>query len=72
MLLPNPARDYFKIISSDNVLPIWITMTDAGGIVVLNKKPDQSLINTSGFTQGLFIFELRYKDEVIRKKLVVH
>jgi len=72
MLLPNPARDYFKIISSDNVLPNWITMTDAGGIVVLNQKPDQSLINISGLKQGLFIVELRYKEEIIRRKLVVH
>ncbi len=71
-LIPNPAMYYVQVISKPDVIPERIVFYNLQGINVLDIRPGGNIIDISFIETGIYIIELFFKDELVRKKLVIY
>jgi endonuclease/exonuclease/phosphatase family metal-dependent hydrolase len=68
-LFPNPARDVLMISSNETFDQLWIY--DQLGKLIAIKGPIQKTINVSDLSSGLYIFEFKINNDLIRKRVIV-
>ncbi len=69
---PNPANDRISIKASSNISSLKII--DINGRTLISQIPEvkQSQIISSGLPNGVYFIELIIKNEMVRKKIIIH
>lgn len=72
-IYPNPATQHVSIASPDQAMTNLRLCNAQGGVVFENTSPNPEfeIINTSQFPAGCYFLEVRAKDLVLRRKLVI-
>ncbi len=71
-LIPNPAKNYVQIVSNPDMIPERVVFFNQQGIKVLDIKSERTKIDISLLETGIYVVELFFREEVIRKKLVIN
>lgn len=74
-LYPNPATDIVTIDAEklNNDIPVLYIRNNLGELInVLKLDQDQSRIDVSGFSSGLYLFNIQTRDGSATRKVIVH
>lgn len=71
IFVPNPAMNYVQIVSNSIMIPDRVVFFNQQGIKVLDIKPERTKIDISLLETGIYVVEIFFSEEVIRKKLVI-
>jgi len=69
---PNPNNGLFRVKS--NVMPDVILVYNSQGKTLYQVKPDalNFIIDLQRIESGMYVIELRFKDDAVREKILVH
>lgn len=70
-LHPNPVRDGFVYVESEFNGPKYIRIYDLFGKVVLQQRLDSRKLFLTALVPGVYMVQLRQKEQVATKKLVI-
>ncbi|UCH13723.1 MAG: T9SS type A sorting domain-containing protein, partial [Bacteroidales bacterium] len=73
VLFPNPAGNFFYVSCESNDNSVELVILDMAGRIVLNKKINNNeIINIGTLNAGIYIINIKSKNRVYTKKLVVN
>lgn len=70
VLFPNPASEY--VCFSKNYINYELSILDANGKLIKHEKIAQNCINIKALNQGLYIFEIKGQENIIREIMIKH
>ncbi len=71
-IYPNPAREFFKIQLKNEQNVCEIAIYSIAGKVMYKSQNYQSKISTENFPKGVYIVEVKTKQEINRKKILLN
>lgn len=67
---PNPAREYVKVTSNNNIDELSIFSTDGKMVYSQNVNQTETTIDLTGFNNGVYIIRMISNDEIVVKRIV--
>jgi len=71
MIMPNPAKDQFTVLSSENNAVITVTNTLGAVVYSVNANSNKVIVNTTEFSSGLYFVKVETENGSSVKKIMI-
>lgn len=71
LLYPNPAADFVQITGTLAEMPTSVIFYSNVGVKAMIQHPSNKLIDLSGLIPGIYIVELIFGEEIIKRRLII-